>query len=78
METLIIEVYVSRKRHHEIQVNGVFRPLDALIAYIKNDTLHSRGEHQKSWMRSNRSEMPPRTIERTNQTLPTCEFAIDV
>jgi hypothetical protein len=38
VETLLIEVYVSRRRHHEIQVGGVFRPLEALIAYIKNDT----------------------------------------
>lgn len=38
METLIIEVYVNLKRHHEIQQNGVFVPLERLIAHLKGDT----------------------------------------
>lgn len=37
MESLIIEVYVSRSRHREIQQNGVFRQLEALLAHIKRD-----------------------------------------
>lgn len=37
MESLIIEVYVSRGRHAEIQINGGFIPLDRLMGYIKND-----------------------------------------
>lgn len=38
MESLIIEVYMSQNRQHEIQQNGVFRPLEALIRYMKNDS----------------------------------------
>jgi hypothetical protein len=38
METLVIEVYVHLGRHHEIQHNGVFLPLDRLLAHIKGDT----------------------------------------
>lgn len=37
MESLIIEVYVRRNRHSEIQQNGVFRGLDFLIGHLKND-----------------------------------------
>lgn len=37
MESLLIEVYVSKGRHHEIQQNGVFLPLERLIAYIAAD-----------------------------------------
>lgn len=37
MESLIIEVYVSKGRHHEIQQNGVFRHLDAILSHIKSD-----------------------------------------
>jgi hypothetical protein len=37
MESLIIEVYLIRKRQHEIQNNGVFVYLDSLIKYISND-----------------------------------------
>lgn len=38
MESLIIEVYVSRNRHHEIQQDGVFRQLGELLAHIKSDS----------------------------------------
>jgi hypothetical protein len=38
MESLIIEVYISGSRHHEIQQNGVFRQLEALLAHIKRDS----------------------------------------
>jgi hypothetical protein len=37
METLVIEVYIHRGRHHEIQQNGVFVSLDRLLAHIKGD-----------------------------------------
>ena len=37
MESLIIEVYISQKRQHEIQHNGVFMYLDSLIKHITND-----------------------------------------
>lgn len=37
IETLVIEVYIHRGRHHEIQQNGVFVSLDRLLAHIKGD-----------------------------------------
>jgi len=37
MESLIIEIYIGRNRHQEIQQNGVFLPLDRLLAYVKAD-----------------------------------------
>jgi hypothetical protein len=37
VESLIIEVYVKEKRHHEIQRNGVFLSLEPLINYICSD-----------------------------------------
>jgi hypothetical protein len=37
METLVIETYVHRGRHHEIQQNGVFLSLDRLLSYLKSD-----------------------------------------
>jgi len=37
MESLIIEIYIHEKRHHEIQKGGVFLYLEALIKYITND-----------------------------------------
>jgi len=36
-ESFLIEVYVSKGRHHEIQQNGVFLPLERLIAHIAAD-----------------------------------------
>jgi hypothetical protein len=39
MESLIIEIYVKQKRHHEVQTaSGVFIQLEALIRYVKADT----------------------------------------
>lgn len=38
MESLIIEVYISRGRHEEIQLTGYFLGLDALIRHLLNDT----------------------------------------
>ncbi len=43
MESLLIEVYVNKKRHQEIQNNGVFMSLDKLITYIRNDPMISLG-----------------------------------
>jgi hypothetical protein len=43
METLLIEVYVSRGRHLEIQQNGVFVPLERLLAHIKGDRTMALG-----------------------------------
>lgn len=37
METLAIEVYIHRGRHHEIQLNGVFLPLERLLLHIRGD-----------------------------------------
>ena len=37
MESLVIEVYVHRGRHQEIKQNGVFLPLDRLLAHLKGD-----------------------------------------
>jgi len=37
METLIIEIYLHAGRHHDIQANGVFLPLERLLGYIKGD-----------------------------------------
>jgi hypothetical protein len=38
MESLIIEVYISAGRVHDIQSNGIFLGLDKLISIIKSDT----------------------------------------
>ena len=37
MEILIIEIYISQKRHQEIQSNSMFLPLERLISYVQND-----------------------------------------
>lgn len=37
MESLLIEVYISSKRPHEIQLNGTFFMLDRLISHIRGD-----------------------------------------
>jgi hypothetical protein len=37
MESLIIEIYVSQKRHSEIQHLGIFMQLDGLISHLLND-----------------------------------------
>lgn len=37
LETLIIEIYVASRRHHEIQSNNVFLPLERLINFIRAD-----------------------------------------
>jgi hypothetical protein len=37
MESLVLEVYVGSGRHTEVQVGGVFYPLEKLIAHIRSD-----------------------------------------
>lgn len=37
MESLLVEIYISQKRHHEIQNNGMFIPLEKIINYAKSD-----------------------------------------
>ncbi len=37
MESLLIEIYISKSRHHEIQNSGVFLPLEKIINYAKTD-----------------------------------------
>jgi hypothetical protein len=37
MESLIIEIYIHSGRHHEIQNNGSFLPLERLIAHVVAD-----------------------------------------
>lgn len=43
MESLILEVHISRGRHHEIQQDGVFFSLDRLLAHIKADRTFTLG-----------------------------------
>jgi len=50
MESLIIEVYVNQKRHHEIQSNGVFLPLERLIGVITSDKQISLGRNTQKTM----------------------------
>lgn len=50
METLIIEIYVHEKRHHEIQNNGVFFGLEKLISYVRNDSLVTLGRNSPKTM----------------------------
>lgn len=38
MESLLIEIYISQKRHHEIQTDGVFKSLEKVIGYATLDT----------------------------------------
>ncbi|HAH44487.1 MAG TPA: hypothetical protein DCM07_06440, partial [Planctomycetaceae bacterium] len=50
MESLIIEVYISKKRQHEIQNNGVFVFLDSLVKYISNDKSLTLGRNTPKTM----------------------------
>lgn len=38
MESLLIEIYIHEKRHHEIQSNGTFLMLERLINYATSDS----------------------------------------
>jgi hypothetical protein len=50
MESLIIDVYVHQKRHHEIQNNGVFIPLERLIKYVTSDAQLALGRNTPKTM----------------------------
>lgn len=50
LESLIIEVYISQTRQHEIQGEGVFLELHALIAHIRGDKSVSLGRKSSSTM----------------------------
>lgn len=50
MESLIIEVYVHDKRHHEIQSGGVFLPLERLISHVRADPGISLGRNTPKTM----------------------------
>jgi hypothetical protein len=47
MESLIIEVYISHKRHQEIQQNGIFLPLSQLVVHLKNDASMPLGRNSR-------------------------------
>jgi hypothetical protein len=51
MESLIIEIYIHEKRHHEIQSGGVFFMLDRLISHITSDTQVSLSRNAPKTMR---------------------------
>jgi hypothetical protein len=50
MESLIIEIYISKSRHHEIQSNNVFFPLERLISTLKADTTFPLGRNSPKTM----------------------------
>lgn len=50
MESLIIEIYIREGRHHEIQSNGVFLPLERLIAIVTSDTNVALARNTKKTM----------------------------
>lgn len=51
MESLIIEAYISTRRSHEIQKNGIFLSLEPLIATITNDKTMVLGRNIPATMR---------------------------
>jgi hypothetical protein len=51
MESLIIEIYIYEKRHHDIQVNGIFLMLDKLISCITTDKRISLSRNTPKTMR---------------------------
>jgi len=51
MESLIIEIYIHEKRHHDIQSGGVFYMLDRLIPYITSDAQVSLSRNVPKTMR---------------------------
>jgi len=50
MESLIVEVYISQRRQHEIQTNGVFYNLEKLITYIRSDKQMALSRNSPSTM----------------------------
>lgn len=51
MESLIIEVYMTQGRHHEIQQNSMFVSLDKLIAHIEADPAIPLGRNTAKTMK---------------------------
>jgi len=51
MESLIIEIYIHEKKHHEIQSGGVFYMLDRLISHITSDSNVSLSRNAPKTMR---------------------------
>ena len=51
MESLIIEIYIHNKRHHDIQSNGSFYMLDRLISHITSDVQVSLSRNAPKAMR---------------------------
>lgn len=45
IESLLVEIYIHEKRHHEVQFNGVFLGLDRLIAHARHDSALSLGRN---------------------------------
>ena len=53
MEVLVIETYITRKRHHEIQDNNrVFFPLERLINYMCSDNTVTLGRNTPKVMKN--------------------------
>jgi hypothetical protein len=50
MESLIIEVYISKNRQKEIQNNGIFFSLEKLITYIRSDSSLSLNRNTPKYM----------------------------
>ena len=50
MESLIIEIYIHRGRHREIQNDGVFVGLEKLITHVKADTKLTLGRNTPKTM----------------------------
>jgi hypothetical protein len=50
MESLIIEIYVHNRRHHEIQNDGVFFGLERLIAHVRADKHLTLGRNTPNTM----------------------------
>ncbi len=51
MESLIVEIYIYERRHHDIQSGGVFYMLDRLISHITSDAQISLSRGSPSTMR---------------------------
>ena len=50
MESLLIEIYISRTRHHEIQSSGVFYGLDKIISHAQSDGTLTLGRNTPKTM----------------------------
>ena len=50
MESLLVEIYISQKRHHEIQNDGTFYKLEKIINYAKSDKVLTLGGNTPNTM----------------------------